>query len=321
MYALGMIYGKGEIQILRNGCCKLKFGLKFRQEKVGQKRADNQLKNEINEKNQMRVIMATFFEFQNQVQKLAGVLNVKLNEFDLEEGKNWSKKEMMLETEQIPTDSEILKELFGTDKISSETILHVPLYLFSDETPLIYIKSFLQGVCDAASLSPSESSSSHDSSGKGVPRMDIELPFSRWFIPVEITRLFQRKLKIPVVHVNWGHPNIRTPRGIGSWKNQNHQMRIYPQYFQELDFRLNFKKKELVKFLKENKKRVKRTRFSPSQRTPKIKIKNCKKHEEDHIDIPKCLRNLHFSDQKQAQIYNILKEKSYPLDSNTDFND
>ena len=98
----------------------------------------------------------------------------------------------------------------------------------------------MQGIADSAGLPPSENSSGFGRSG--IPRVQIELEWARWYIPVEVCRLFQRRLQIPVQMINWGHPNVR---GKNSYRGQNHQFRIYLQYFKSLNFRLKFKKDEL----------------------------------------------------------------------------
>ena len=85
-----------------------------------------------------------------------------------------------------------MKKLFGADKITSATLQHVPSYLF--DAPIVLVQSFIQGIFDAAGLPPSESSSAFGA--KGLARVDLELPFARWYVPVEVCRLLQRRLSI-----------------------------------------------------------------------------------------------------------------------------
>jgi hypothetical protein len=112
--------------------------------------------------------------------------------------------------------------------------------------------------------------------------------------------------------INWGHPNIR---GEKTYRGQNHQFRIYAQYFKNLNFRLKFKSIELENLLSKIKIRKEQINFYPQNIKQEAKKEPypCVSHNEDDIDIPEELRNLHFN--KNYQIYETLKLNSSPENS------
>ena len=373
MYALGMLYGKGDIIFdKKKGKCTLRFGIRYKRPKVAAKRSDNLKKNTTAEKHSESVSYAVFNEFTQLRKKLKTTLDVNVDlDFLPQQIDEWDTKTIFLNTAKLDTNSPIVLELFDTtSRIDPSILQHVPNYLFDkSKTTKADVVGFLQGVADASGLPPS-TTTSYKSTGKDAsPRLQFELVHDRWYIPVEICRLFQRRLEIPVQGINWGHPSIR---GVFTWRTQNHQFRIFAADILAggFNFQLKFKKNSLAELLKEtstsgSKKPEKKKIFYPdAARQAKRLPLTIKKKPFNDPDIPEVLQNLHFgsfatrrmklkkvnkykftkktdaystyekekklfkqhkkgikSDAAALQIYNKLKQKSFPLGPNTGYND
>ena len=319
LYALGMLYGKGDIFFNDVNLCKLRFGIKYRRPNIASLRSDNLRRDTKAEKLSPSVAQGVFNEFADLSRIFESSFGVQIRLEPLPTDVNsWNKKLITLESGAINTSSKILKELFNQPKINSSTLQHVPTYLFNKTMSSEFVKAFLQGVCDSAGLPPSEATSLYG--GSGIPRVQIELEWRRWYVPIEICRLFQRRLEIPIQMINWGHPNTR---GQNSYRGQNHQFRIYAQYFKKLNFRMKFKKQELKNLLDRISLRTDRDDFYPDSAIRKAKNPphKCILHNENDKDLPDELNNLHFTNPAAYQIYNILKKKSYPLEHENNIND
>ena len=373
MYALGMLFAKGDIIFLKKQRkCKLRFGIKYKRPQVASKRSDNLKKNTASETLSKSISLSVFNEFLKLKSKLTEELGVNV-ELDLipDELESWDTKTIFLETAELETNSPIILKLFNTtSRINPSILQHIPNYLFDEsKTTKSDVVGFLQGVADASGLPPSTTTSYLGTGSDKSPRLQFELVHDRWYVPVEICRLFQRRLGIPVQGINWGHPSIR---GVFTWKTQNHQFRIFAvdSIFGGFTFQLDHKKDSLAALLKETKalkksKRKKEVKFYPdSSRKPKKLPLTIKKKPFNDPDIPEPLQNLHFgsfatgrkkikkynkykftkktdaystyeeekklfkqrkkgvkSDAAALQIYNTLKQNSYPLGPNTGYND
>lgn len=108
--------------------------------------------------------------------------------------------------------------LFNVEKISNDCVIKFPFWLEIEKNRRASL-GFVQGVCDASALPPTEASSQNG--GTGAPRLQIEPDQSRWQLCIGLCKVFQVGLGIRVSNINWGHPQIRT-----SWKGQNHQFRV-----------------------------------------------------------------------------------------------
>jgi len=302
MYALGMLYAKGDIIFhKKQRKCTLRFGIKYKRPNVAAKRSDNLKKNTTAEKNSESVSYAVFNDFTRLQKQLEKELDVKIDlDFLPENIKEWDTKIISLETSELDTDSPIILELFDTtSRIDPSILQHVPNYLFDEsKTTKLDVSGFLQGVADASGLPPSTTTSYMTTTKDAKPRLQFELVHDRWYIPVEICRLFQRRVEIPVQGINWGHPSVR---GVVTWRTQNHQFRIFAADILAggFNFQLKFKKDSLAELLKEtstsgSKKPEKKKTFYPRGRQPKRLPLTIKKKPFNDLDIPKPLQNLLF---------------------------
>ena len=368
MYALGMLYGKGDI-IFKKKKCQLKFGIIYRKPSTVALRTDNLGKTKTT--TTKSITFSVFNEFVKLHKKLGTVGLTTMMPLIPEdfEGK-WDAKEFFLMTEPVSANDPTLLKLFDTDhSINSSILEHVPNYLFDDDkTTKQDVIGFLQGVADSTALPPSTTTSSHGTGKEKNPRLQLELKWRNWYTSVEICRLFQRRLKIPVTGINWAHPSIR---GVVSYK-QNQQFRIYAQDWiaGNFNFQLKHKKEAFENLLKQttsSKKTKSRTKYYPEGTRPAKRLP-LKIPEMPFTDsrIPEELHNFHwgtfginpkkiktankmkfknttdkystyqkemplFKSHKKGvladgaapsvSIYNILKQKSYPLGPNFDYND
>lgn len=238
-YMLGMLYGKGQILISEDdNYCVLEFQMKYRRPTVNALRRDNI--NVVNVPQSVEPIeVAVFHEFQDLQRSFEHILGVPIT-MRIPSGRqngDWKMKTLKLTSESISTTNRNLRELFDVDRIDNQTLQHIPSYFFDDNISNQLVLSFVQGFCDSCALPPSEVSGYRG--GQGEQRLQVEPNWRRWYIPIELTKLFQGKLNIPVAMINFGHPQTR---GINSYRGQNHQFRVYIRQINLDVFRLSFKR-------------------------------------------------------------------------------
>ncbi|WP_164671173.1 hypothetical protein [Virgibacillus doumboii] len=241
-YLLGMLYGKGDLLFNDTGHeGRIVLKIKFRRPSVEALRSDNisvpQMTSIHNEPIQVSVHQE-FVQLANVVERLLGTqvtLRMPRTGGRRSSNTSWEMKQMRLETDNISTTSGILGRLFDSTQITRDTINHIPQYLFDNNISRNNVLSFIQGFCDACGLPPSEVSSYR---GGNDQRVQLEPNWKRWHVPLEVLRLFQEKLGIPVQFINFGHPQVR---GLSSYRGQNHQIRIFLNAIDEPIFRLDFK--------------------------------------------------------------------------------
>jgi len=88
-------------------------------------------------------------------------------------------------------------------------------------------------------------------------RVYIEIPNANWKLPVQLCRLLQVNLSVPVQLIQWGHPNTREPFKLGSgtsWTRE-HQLKIFAESFEPIGFYIDYKQKILEEFIRDDRKR------------------------------------------------------------------
>lgn len=302
-YLIGMLQGKGNLTFEKDEAVRLWFTLKYRKPTVDAKRKDNLFRTQknvipINESTGRQSI--SYNVFNNMVDlsnKFSSILNTDVRlERVPQEGENWKKKNISMVSDNISVIDDKLCEIFGVEKIIPNVINHIPKTIRETKTPNL-ARGYLQGLADATALPPSHASSAYGS--RGEKRIQFEINWSRWYIPVETCNLVQSMLSMHVWMINWGHPNIR---GVNSYRGQNHQLRIGTKEFGQIGFRLDFKKKALQQQLKSCKKSTHHCPFDLKE--AKERIFKCTSHNENDTDIPSKIRGLHFD--KNYQICYLL---------------
>ncbi|MFV0193471.1 hypothetical protein OBJ98_11520 [Empedobacter falsenii] len=129
----------------------------------------------------------------------------------------------------------------------------IPKIIYESEHEIIV--EFINGLMDTAGFF--NAGSWFPSNGKnGIGRMRGYFQIVRnWKLPVQICNLLRSKLSLPIQTLDWGHPNIRDSKmedyynvNQTSWSRE-HQLKFYPEYYQEFSLRLNHKDemfKELI---------------------------------------------------------------------------
>ncbi|MBL7191168.1 hypothetical protein ISS30_05690 [bacterium] len=139
------------------------------------------------------------------------------------------------------------------------------------EMPESIQKCFMQGFADASSM-PSEK----DQDQFKRNRIVLQIPHDNWKLPVQICKLLQIHLKIPVCHIMYGHPSLKRDF-------REHRMRIFPEDFIKIGYGFSFKQDILKAFInpKKNIKRDPSSLCNPkAKRIPKKKDKDPKEKDE-----------------------------------------
>ncbi len=164
-----------------------------------------------------------------------------------------------------------------------------PLETFSYKTALVpesvrnasldIKKHFIRGVADSCSIP-----TFGDRDWNKYTRICLDIPFENWKLPVQICRILQESLNIPVDNIIWGHPNLRTPTRprSHSWTKE-HRIRFYSKHFIRIGFGLEFKQKILEMFVQRDNQINKTTpSFCWPDKKPRIKSKPL--HPDEHSD-------------------------------------
>jgi hypothetical protein len=145
-----------------------------------------------------------------------------------------------------------------TGSVSDKWPLHyadyrVPLVILEQASSVLQ-QEFVIGFADiAGNIRPSNRDQSN------YHRVFLDVLNENWYLPVDMCRLLQDKLGIPVSHILWGHPNLRDPQA----KQQKgvfreHQIRIYAEDFLKAGFYISHKQEILIKLANENRRLGKR---------------------------------------------------------------
>lgn len=134
--------------------------------------------------------------------------------------------------------------------------------------------------------------------GKKSPKFHrIVLPVQHddWKLPIQVCRLLQVHLGVPVQHILWGHPNLRDPNRRGKQWAKEHRIRVYAEDFLPVGFHFRFKQEILEEMARWNK----REGGAPSRACNPLarhRIKIKKKHKEEASkNLPDELRGKHFN--------------------------
>jgi hypothetical protein len=168
----------------------------------------------------------------------------------------------------------------------------VPPVLF--EVPHDIQLEYIRGFADA-SATPTESD--HVQFGSGSPkfqRIVLQVNHNNWMLPIEICRLLQMHLKVPVQHILWGHPNLRDPSMKGRQWAKEHRIRIYAEDFLPVGFQFSFKQKILSEMAALNRKQG-GSPGRPCNPLAEHRIRKKRKHkDEKDLTLPEALRRRHF---------------------------
>ena len=198
---------------------------------------------------------------------------------------------------------------FSQNKILFDLILKLfnPYYNYDNfEIPDIIktldnnkIKEFVVGIADSAGF-PAWSNWYLDTDGIRT-RIYFEFP-NNWKLPVQLCNLLQDKFDIHTQTIDWGHPNFRDPKML-EYKNgkktsgfREHQMKYWADEFDEISYKLEFKKcifEELSNYNTKVKKQRKKNECIPPGKIQKGNITVNHKAENSEKNPPE-LHGVHF---------------------------
>jgi len=114
------------------------------------------------------------------------------------------------------------------------TEFEIPDFAFDFEREILV--ELIRGFADASS-DPNPA----DADRNGIHRVVLQVQFGNWRIPIQLCRLLQVNLQVPVSHILWGHPNMRAPGGGKGWAKET-RIRIYAQDFEPIGYYFRFKR-------------------------------------------------------------------------------
>jgi hypothetical protein len=126
-----------------------------------------------------------------------------------------------------------------TEGHSSYPWFAVPSVLFSEEVPTDIKREFLRGYAD---VSGNVRQANRYVDGRHRVRLDILNSPSNWELPVQLCRLLQEGLGVPVQLITWGHPNLGRDF-------REHQLNIFAKPFQTIGFSFEHKQQILEEFV------------------------------------------------------------------------
>ncbi|MCI0537193.1 MAG: hypothetical protein L0Z50_18400 [Verrucomicrobiales bacterium] len=178
---------------------------------------------------------------------------------------------------------------FQVGTARSYTNFGVPESIFS--APAELKTEFLRGVADAGGFIRDANNY------MGLKRrVYLEVNNKNWHLPIQLCRLLQQDLQVPVHIIQWGHPNTRAPHvHTGKSWAKEHQIKIFAEQFIKIGFYIDYKQRILEEFVEADSKiKQKLPPFcnpNPRIREPKRKPKH---PDEKSNYLPSELRGKHF---------------------------
>lgn len=138
--------------------------------------------------------------------------------------------------------------------------------------PKSIIKCFIRGFSDASAMPSVKDADTRNPNGKRH-RIVLQFPHSNWILPIQICKMLQESLEVPVAHILWGHPSMNRDF-------REHRMRIYVENFENIGFGFAFKN-ELLKALIEDTQYAKSKCCNPkAKKSTRKKERNSKEKDE-----------------------------------------
>lgn len=124
-----------------------------------------------------------------------------------------------------------------------------------------------------------------------IHRIYLDILNDNWVLPIQLCKLIQKGLRIPIQTLTWGHPNLRN-RPDEPWSKREHQVKVFCEDFLPIGFYIKHKQEALEKLAKENKKKNHKSSLCiPPRRHGK---KNPRHPDEKHEDLPIEIRGKHY---------------------------
>jgi len=158
----------------------------------------------------------------------------------------------------------------------------VPQIIYDSDTNIQ--KEFLRGIADT-SCEPSYA----DRDQGDRQRIVIQVQFGNWLLPIQLCKLLQECLGIPVSNILWGHPNLRAPTGGGSWAKET-RIRIYADSFVPIGFYFDYKQKIFEEMVEYNQNQNFNLPKPCNPKTKKLRGRKPRHDDEQSERLPEALR-------------------------------
>lgn len=116
-------------------------------------------------------------------------------------------------------------------------------------------KEFVNGLLDTAGFVNSGGWIPRDGvNGHGRMRLYFQV-VRNWSLVVEVDNFLRSEFEVPIQTIDWGHPNIRSAGGkesSGAATSREHQIKIFPEYMQDFQFRIACKQRLFQELLDHN---------------------------------------------------------------------
>jgi hypothetical protein len=180
---------------------------------------------------------------------------------------------------------------FITCKKSNYLDFEVPQIIYESDVDIQ--KEFLRGIADT-SCEPSYA----DRDQADRQRIVIQVQFGNWLLPIQLCKLLQECLGIPVSNILWGHPNLRAPKGGSSWSKET-RIRIFAESFVPIGFNFEYKQRLLEEMVKYNQKRSDSLLKPCNPKTKTLRGPKKPHHDDEQSErLPEALRR-HFNSYYQ----------------------
>ena len=239
-YLLGLITGRGEIQ-QKEHLIVIDFEFKALESKAIHK----------------------VFTQKLHIQTSLDFIVTRLSKLVTDISKNVTNNKISLTFKWIKEDISwnFIKFLINGDRFSYRNFL-IPNSIF--QTNENNKKEFLRGLADVTAY---VRNSNRDQSGRH--RIYLEISNQNWYLPPQICHLSQ-SLEVPIQNINYGHPNLRDPKGKTksiAWAKE-HQIKIYAKDFLKIGFYISHKNEALQELAEDDEKNFSKNFylvfFSPS---------------------------------------------------------
>ncbi|MEN6479313.1 MAG: hypothetical protein ABFD20_06715 [Anaerolineales bacterium] len=129
-----------------------------------------------------------------------------------------------------------------TNGATSYPYFEIPAVLFAQDLPTAWKREFVRGFADVAG---NVRLANRYVDGRNRVRLDVLNYPSNWKLPVQLCRLLQEHLGVPVQLITWGHPNMG--RGF-----REHQLNVFADAFLPIGFSMQHKQDILEELAQAN---------------------------------------------------------------------
>jgi len=176
---------------------------------------------------------------------------------------------------------------FITGGKSSYHEFEVPEIIFDSDSDVQ--KEFLRGIADT-SCEPSYA----DRDQSERQRIVIQVQFGNWILPVQLCKLLQEQMDVPVSNILWGHPNLRAPSGGSGWAKET-RIRIFAEAFEPIGFYFEYKQRIFEEMVRFNRDRGDPRPKLCNPKTKKLRERKPRHKDEGSESLTECLQGKHFN--------------------------